>query len=108
MTEARPEPLFHWFIPIDGDGARLGTTRAEQAPDFDYLTRVVQTAEEQDFHGLLIPTRFVNGLFDEGAPLMETWTTATALATAGLMISMAGSPIPFAPEGLLESSVSRK
>ena len=55
MTEARPEPLFHWFIPIDGDGARLGTTRAEQAPDFDYLTRVVQTAEEQDFHGLLIP-----------------------------------------------------
>ena len=25
MTAARPEPLFHWFIPIDGDGARLGT-----------------------------------------------------------------------------------
>ena len=69
---ARPEPLFHWFIPIDGDGIRLGTVRAEQPPDFDYLTRVVQTAEAQGFHGLLIPTRFVNGLFDEGAPLMET------------------------------------
>ena len=81
MTAARSEPLFHWFIPIDGDGARLGTMRAEQPPDFDYLTRVVQTAEAQGFHGLLIPTRFVNGLFDEGAPLMETWTTATALAT---------------------------
>ena len=81
MTAARPEPLFHWFIPIDGDGTRLGTTRAEQPPDFDYLARVVQTAEAQEFHGLLIPTRFVNGLFDEGAPLMETWTTATALAT---------------------------
>lgn len=80
MTTARPEPLFHWFIPIDGDGVRLGTARAERPPDFDYLTRVVQTAEAQEFHGLLIPTRFVNGLFDEGAPLMETWTTATALA----------------------------
>ncbi len=80
MMATRPEPLFHWFIPIDGDGARLGTARAEQPPDFDYLTRVVRAAEEQDFHGLLIPTRFVNGLFDEGAPLMETWTTATALA----------------------------
>ena len=80
MAAARPEPLFHWFIPIDGDGIRLGTARAEQPPDFDYLTRVVQTAEAQGFHGLLIPTRFVNGLFDEGAPLMETWTTATALA----------------------------
>ena len=80
MATARPEPLFHWFIPIDGDGLRLGTEKAERPPDFDYLTQVVRTAEEQGFHGLLIPTRFVNGLFDEGAPLMETWTTATALA----------------------------
>jgi alkanesulfonate monooxygenase len=29
---------------------------------------------------LLIPTRFANGLFEESAPLAETWTTATALA----------------------------
>ena len=36
MTAARPEPLFHWFIPIDGDGTRLGTIQAERPPDFDY------------------------------------------------------------------------
>lgn len=107
MTEARPEPLFHWFIPIDGDGARLGTTRAEQAPDFDYLTRVVQTAEEQDFHGLLIPTRFVNGLFDEGAPLMETWTTATALATVTRRIRFLIAVRPgFIAAGLLAKMVA--
>jgi len=39
----------------------------------------VQTAERQGFASLLIPSRFVNGLFDKGAPLAETWTMATAL-----------------------------
>ncbi|MBT3943331.1 MAG: LLM class flavin-dependent oxidoreductase, partial [Chloroflexi bacterium] len=42
--------------------------------------QVVQTAEDNGYHGLLIPTRFANGLFEETAPLAETWTTATALA----------------------------
>jgi alkanesulfonate monooxygenase len=76
----RPETKFSWFIPIDGDGTHLGTVEPERAPSFDYLKQVAQTAERQGFYSLLIPTRFVNGLFDEGAPLMETWTTATALA----------------------------
>lgn len=76
----RPEPQFDWFIPIDGDGVHLGTVAPERRPTFEYLTDVVQTAERLGFASLLIPTRFVNGLFDEGAPLMETWTTATALA----------------------------
>ena len=71
---------FSWFIPIDGDGARAGTLRAERPPDFDYLRQVVETAEECGFYSLLIPTRFANGLFAEDAPLAETWTTATALA----------------------------
>ena len=75
----RPQPLFDWFIPIDGDGAHIGTHRAERPPTFQYLRRVVDTAEELGFHSLLIPTRFTNGLFDEGAPLAETWTTVTAL-----------------------------
>jgi alkanesulfonate monooxygenase len=79
-TAGRPEPKFDWFIPIDGDGIHLGTQQAERPPSFDYLHQVVQTAERLGFYSLLIPTRFVNGLFDEGAPLMETWTTATALA----------------------------
>ena len=41
--------------------------------------QVVKTAEAHGYYSLLIPTRFANGLFDEGAPLAETWTTATAL-----------------------------
>ena len=76
----RPEPRFDWFIPIDGDGAHIGTMRAERPPTFAYLRRVVETAEECGFYSLLIPTRFANGLFDEAAPLAETWTMVTALA----------------------------
>jgi alkanesulfonate monooxygenase SsuD/methylene tetrahydromethanopterin reductase-like flavin-dependent oxidoreductase (luciferase family) len=76
MAVARPEPLFDWFIPIDGDGVHLGTLTAERPPTFAYLREVVQTSERLGFHALLIPTRFVNGLFHEGAPLAETWTMA--------------------------------
>ena len=72
-------PRFSWFVPIDGDGGRIGTLRAERAPSFDYLRSVVETAERLGFYSLLIPTRFSNGLFEQGAPLAETWTTATAL-----------------------------
>ena len=79
-SSERPEPRFDWFIPIDGDGVYIGTHRAERPPTFQYLREVVQTAEKLGFYSLLIPTRFANGLFDEGAPLAETWTTATALA----------------------------
>lgn len=80
MNGERPTPRFDWFIPIDGDGAHLGTLRAERPPTFDYLREVVQTAESLGYYSLLIPTRFANGLFEETAPLAETWTTATALA----------------------------
>ena len=76
----RPDPRFDWFIPIDGDGEHIGTLRAERPPTFDYLREVVQTAERNGFYSLLIPTRFANGLFEETAPLAETWTTVTALA----------------------------
>src|SRR2546427_7583300 len=76
----RPEPRFDWFIPIDGDGTHIGTFRAERPPAFDYLRTVVETAEQLGYYSLLIPTRFSNGLFEESAPLAETWTTVTALA----------------------------
>src|SRR3989441_6117796 len=76
----RPEPRFDWFIPVDGDGAHIGTFRAERPPAFEYLRNVVETAEQLGYHSLLIPTRFSNGLFEESAPLAETWTTVTALA----------------------------
>jgi alkanesulfonate monooxygenase len=76
----RPRPKFDWFIPIDGDGAHIGTFRAEREPTFAYLRSVVEAAENAGYHSLLIPTRFVNGLFEESAPLAETWTMVTALA----------------------------
>ncbi len=82
----RPEPKFDWFIPIDGDGEKIGTLEAERPPSFDYLKRVVQTAEASGFHSQLIPTRFANGLFNEDQPLAETWTTATALAAISTRI----------------------
>jgi alkanesulfonate monooxygenase len=78
--DPRPEPRFDWFIPIDGDGAHIGTLRAERPPTFSYLRRVVETAEAEGYYSLLIPTRFANGLFEESAPLAETWTMVTALA----------------------------
>jgi len=78
--QPRPDPKFDWFIPIDGDGAHIGTLRAEREPTFDYLRSVVEAAEESGYHSLLIPTRFANGLFEETAPLAETWTMVTALA----------------------------
>src|SRR5918992_1218384 len=103
----RPEPKFDWFIPIDGDGIRLGTQQAERPPSFDYLHQVVQTAERLGFYSLLIPTRFVNGLFDEGAPLMETWTTATALAAVTQRIRFLIAIRPgFIAAGLLAQMVA--
>ena len=80
MANTRPEPKFDWFIPIDGDGAHIGTERAERSPTFEYLREVVETAERNGYYSLLIPTRFANGLFEETAPLAETWTMVTALA----------------------------
>jgi alkanesulfonate monooxygenase len=80
VSLGRREPRFDWFIPIDGDGVHIGTERAERPPSFEYLREVVQTAEDEGYYSLLIPTRFANGLFDERAPLAETWTMTTALA----------------------------
>ena len=82
----RPEPRFDWFIPIDGDGDHIGTYRAQRPPTFEYLRQVVETAEEHGFYSLLIPTRFANGLFEEGAPMAETWTMVTALAAVTIKI----------------------
>lgn len=103
----RPEPKFDWFIPIDGDGVHLGTLDPERPPAFDYLQEVVQTAERLGFYSLLIPTRFVNGLFDEAAPLMETWTTATALAAVTRRIRFLIAIRPgFITAGLLAKMVA--
>jgi alkanesulfonate monooxygenase len=107
MDTTRPAPRFDWFIPIDGDGVRLGTRQAERAPTFDYLREVVQTAERLGFSSLLISTRLVNGLFDEGAPLAETWTMATAMAAVTSRIRFLIAIRPgFIAAGLLAQMVA--
>ncbi|MBM3227020.1 MAG: LLM class flavin-dependent oxidoreductase [Candidatus Tectomicrobia bacterium] len=107
MGMTRPEPLFDWFIPIDGDGVHLGTMTAERPPTFAYLREVVQTAERLGYHALLIPTRFVNGLFDESAPLAETWTMATALAAVTQRIRLLIAIRPgFIAAGLLAKMIA--
>jgi alkanesulfonate monooxygenase len=107
MIAARPEPRFDWFLPIDGDGVHLGTLEAERPPTFAYLREVVQTAEQLGWHALLIPTRFVNGLFDEGAPLAETWTMATALAAVTSRIRLLIALRPgFIAAGLLAHMIA--
>ncbi len=107
MGMTRPAPLFDWFIPIDGDGVHLGTMTAERPPTFDYLRAVVHTAERLGYHALLIPTRFVNGLFDEGAPLAETWTMATALAAVTTRIRLLIAVRPgFIAAGLLAKMIA--
>lgn len=92
--------MFDWFIPIDGDGARIGTERAYREPTFEYLRQVVETAE-RGFERLLIPTRFSDGLSDETTPLAETWTMATALAAVTDRIRFLVAMRPgFIPAGL--------
>ncbi len=76
----RPEPSFGWFLPIDGDGEHIGTLRAEREPTHEYLVAVAQAAESAGYANMLVPTRLVNGSFEEGAALAETWTTVSATA----------------------------
>src|ERR671930_2741573 len=106
-SERRPAARFDWFIPIDGDGEHIGTDRAERPPTFDYLREVVQTAEDCGYYSLLIPTRFANGLFDQAAPLAETWTMATALAAVTRRIRFLIAIRPgFIAAGLLAKMVA--
>ena len=67
----------------------------------------MQTAERLGFSSLLIPTRLVNGLFDEDAPLAETWTMATALAAVTSRIRFLIAIRPgFIAAGLLAQMVA--
>ena len=89
QTDAtRSAPTFSWFVPIDGDGDRIGTRCAQRPPAFAYLRDVVLNAERLGFHSLLIPTRFANGSFEHSAPLAETWTTASALCAVSSRIRL--------------------
>ena len=53
------------FIISDRWDVSLGPMQAERPPDIRLLVRDRADGELLGFSSLLIPTRFVNGLFDE-------------------------------------------
>ena len=87
-----------WYCPSEGDGAHLGTRRAERVPDFAYLKAVARAAETAGAREILVPTGVVNDSFAPDAPFMESWTTAAALAAATERIRIIVAVNPAAQE----------
>jgi alkanesulfonate monooxygenase len=73
---------FAWYLPVEGDGQHLGTYLPERPPTLEYLRRVIRTAEDAGFAEILIPTGTSNDSFSAQAPMIESWTIASALAPA--------------------------
>src|SRR2546426_596410 len=97
--DKRPAPRFDWFIPIDGDGAHIGTRRAERPPTFEYLRRVGEAAEAEGYYSLLIPTRFANGLVEETAALRALWAKPEPVVFEGSTIRLKGAVVSPGPVG---------
>lgn len=73
---------FAWYLPVEGDGHHLGTFMPERMPTLDYLREVIRAAEISGFSEILIPTGTSNDSFSASAPMIESWTIASALAPA--------------------------
>ncbi|HVA25465.1 MAG TPA: LLM class flavin-dependent oxidoreductase [Chloroflexota bacterium] len=71
---------FSWHIPVEGDGQWLSTPAPERPPRWDYHRRVALNAEELGFDTILVPTAFSNGQYSLDSPVVDSWTTATAIA----------------------------
>jgi alkanesulfonate monooxygenase len=89
-----------WYCPSEGDGRWLGTRQPERAPEITYLASVAQAAEDAGAQEILIPTGSVNDSFAPDARFMESWTTASALATMTRRIRLlvAVNPAAVRPE----------
>ncbi len=61
---------FSWFTPTNGDGERIGLSKAEREPNLDYLVSIAQTAEKAGFEGILIPV---------GTPFLDSWMVGSAV-----------------------------
>ena len=46
----------YWFIPVSGDGARLGSAQGYRPADFNYLKQIAQAVDHLGYQGVLIPT----------------------------------------------------
>lgn len=62
---------FFWFIPTSGDGAYLGSSDLNRAPDYEYLREVAVAVDRLGYKGVLLPT---------GAGCEESFVMAAALA----------------------------
>jgi alkanesulfonate monooxygenase len=60
----------YWFIPTQGDGRFLGTTKGGRAATFDYFSQVARAADVLGYEGALLPT---------GRGCEDAWMTAAAL-----------------------------
>lgn len=62
---------FFWFIPTSGDGAYLGSTELNRAPDNAYLREIAVAVDRLGYSGVLLPT---------GVGCEESFVTAASLA----------------------------
>ena len=60
-----------WFIPTQGDGRFLGTTKGGRTATFDYFSQVARAADSLGYEGVLLPT---------GRGCDDAWVTAAGLA----------------------------
>jgi alkanesulfonate monooxygenase len=61
-----------WFIPTQGDGRFLGTTKGGRAANFDYFAQVARAADVLGYEGVLLPT---------GRGCEDAWITAAGLGS---------------------------
>ncbi|WP_337269825.1 FMNH2-dependent alkanesulfonate monooxygenase [Oryzifoliimicrobium ureilyticus] len=62
---------FLWFIPTSGDGAYLGASDLNRAPDNRYLREIAVAVDRLGYSGVLLPT---------GVSCEESFVTAASLA----------------------------
>src|ERR1035438_8255478 len=59
-----------WFIPTQGDGRYLGTTRQMRVTDHGYLGQIARAVDQLGFEGVLLPT---------GNSCEDAWVVASSL-----------------------------
>ncbi|ELZ5938123.1 FMNH2-dependent alkanesulfonate monooxygenase [Providencia vermicola] len=71
MAIPQKQQLF-WFLPTQGDGRYLGTSKGGRAVTLAYLQQLAIAVDNIGFHGVLVPT---------GKACEDPWVTAAALVS---------------------------
>ena len=79
-----------WFIPTQGDGRYLGTTKGMRVTDHNYLKQIAQAVDQLGFEGVLLPT---------GNSCEDAWVVASTLipVTRRLKFLVAVRPAVMSP-----------